>query len=117
MRIFGNGLSGTTGFDSLPSERVAAIMQNARAMKALALCSDPFPNLPKDKVKRLGIPILIITGENTIKIHKLVNEELARLLPKAEQAIIPQAGHASPRENPQAFNEAVLNFLARLGDE
>jgi pimeloyl-ACP methyl ester carboxylesterase len=60
----------------------------------------------------LRIPVLIITGENTIRIHKLVNQELARLLPKADQAMIPNAGHGSPRENPQAFNEAVLKFFA-----
>jgi len=112
MGILANAFSGTRVFDSLPPERVAAIMQNSRAMKALTLSSDPFPNLPKDKVGQLRLPILIITGQNTIKIHKLVNEELARVLPKAEQATIPQAGHGSARENPQAFNEAVLKFLA-----
>ena len=112
MGILANAFSGTRVFDSLPPERVAAIMQNSRAMKALALSSDPFPTLPKDKVGQLRLPTLIITGQNTIKIHKLVNEELARVLPKATQAIIPQAGHGSARENPQAFNEAVLKFLA-----
>jgi len=56
--------------------------------------------------------MLIITGENTIRIHRLVNEELARLLPNAKRAMIPNAGHGSPRENPQRFNEAVLNVLA-----
>src|SRR5205807_1518189 len=80
--------------------------------KANTLSSDPHPNLSKDKVRRLRMPILIVTGENTIRIHKLVNEELARLLPKAERATIPKAGHGSARENPQAFNEAVLKFLA-----
>jgi non-heme chloroperoxidase len=114
MRIFVDGFSGAHGFDNLPPERVAAILQNARAMKAIAVSSEPYPNLPKDKVRRLRMPVLIITGENTIKIHRLVDEELARLLPKAEQAMIPKAGHGSARENPQAFNEAVLKFLARL---
>ena len=117
MRIFVDGMSGTHGFDNLPPERVAAIMQNSRAMRAIAVSSDLQPDLPKDKVGRLNLPILIITGENTIKIHKLVNEALARLLPKAERATIPKAGHASARENPQAFNEAVLTFLARLGNQ
>jgi pimeloyl-ACP methyl ester carboxylesterase len=111
MRILSNAFSGTQAFDSLPPERVAAIMQNSGAMKALTLSSDPFPALPKDKVGRLSVSILIITGQNTIRIHKLVNEELARILPKAERATIPQAGHGSARKNPQAFNEAVLKFL------
>lgn len=112
MRILVDGFAGTRRFDNLPLEGRDAIMQNSRFFKANTSSSDPFPNLSKDKVRRLRIPILIITGENTIKIHKLVNEELARLLPKAEQAIIPKAGHGSARDNPPAFNDAVLKFLA-----
>jgi pimeloyl-ACP methyl ester carboxylesterase len=112
MRILVDGLGGKGRFDKLPPEARAAAMQNSRFFKANTLSSDPFPNLSKAKVARLRVPVLIITGENTIRIHKLVNEELARLLPKAEQATIPKAGHGSPRENPQAFNEAVLKFFA-----
>jgi non-heme chloroperoxidase len=115
MRILVDGFGGKGRFDNLPPAGRAVALQNSRFFKANTLSSDPFPNLSKAEVGRLRIPVLIITGENTIKIHKLVNEELARLLPKAEQATIPKAGHGSPRENPQAFNEAVLNFLARLG--
>jgi pimeloyl-ACP methyl ester carboxylesterase len=120
MRILVDGFAGTGRFDNLPPEGVplhADAMQNARFFRAMTLSFDPFPNLSKAKVGRLRIPVLIITGENTIKIHKLVNEELARLLPKAEQAIIPKAGHGSPRENPSAFNEAMLNFLANQRPE
>jgi non-heme chloroperoxidase len=112
MKFLVDGFNGKGSFDKLPPESRAAAVKNSRFFKANTLSSDPFPNLSKAKVKRLRIPVLIITGENTIKIHKLVNEELARLLPKAEQVIIPKAGHFSPRENPQAFNEAVLKFFA-----
>jgi non-heme chloroperoxidase len=112
MRILVDGFAGKGRFDNLPPEARAAAMQNSRFFKASTSSSDPFPNLSKAEVARLRIPVLIIIGENTIKIHRLVNEELARLLPKAEQAIIPKAGHGSPRENPQAFNEAVFKFLS-----
>jgi pimeloyl-ACP methyl ester carboxylesterase len=57
------------------------------------------------------MPILIVTGANTIAIHRLVNDELTRLLPHAQTATIPNAGHGSPRENPDAFNAAMLQFL------
>jgi pimeloyl-ACP methyl ester carboxylesterase len=115
MRIFVDGFSGTPIFDHLTAERRAAIMQNARFFKASTLSADPFPPLSKEQVKQLRIPILIVTGEHTIKIHQLVNEELARLLPHAEQTMIPKAGHGAARENPQAFSEAVLHFLAHHG--
>jgi pimeloyl-ACP methyl ester carboxylesterase len=114
MRILVDGFSGSPRFDTLPPQSLAVVMQNSRFFKALTLSSDPYPNLSKDTVKQLRMPILIVTGENTIRIHKLVNEELARLLLKAERAIIPNAGHGSPRENPTAFNDAVLKFLANL---
>ena len=117
MKFFVDGIIGAGRFNSLPPEGLASVMHNSRFFKANTLSSDPYPNLSKEKVKRLRIPILIITGENTIRIHKLVNEELVRLLPNAEQAIIPKAGHGSPRENPQAFNAAVLKFLAGLGNK
>jgi non-heme chloroperoxidase len=113
MRILVDGLGGKGRFDNLSPEARTVALQNSLFFKAATSSSDPFPSLAKDKVRQLRIPVLIVTGENTIGIHKLVNEELARLLPKAEQAIIPDAGHGSPRENPQSFNEAVLKFLAK----
>lgn len=114
MRIFVDGFGGAGRFDNLSAEGRIVAMQNSRFFKASTSSSDPFPKLSKDKIKRLSIPVLIITGENTIKLHKFVNEELARLLPKAERATILKAGHGSARENPQAFNEAALKFLTKL---
>lgn len=113
MRILVDGFAGAGRFDLLPPEGRAVAMQNSRFFKAATLSSDPFPELSKGKARRLNIPTLIVTGENTIKLHKFINEELARLLPKADRVTIAQAGHGSARENPQAFNEAVLKFLAK----
>lgn len=111
MRILVDGFAGTRRFHNLSPESRVAIMQNSRFFKALTLSSDPFPNIAKARFQRLSMPILIITGANTIKLHKLVNEGLARLLPDAELVTIQNAGHGSPRENPEAFNKAVLRFL------
>lgn len=113
MRILVDGFAGTGRFDHLPPEGRAAVMQNSRFFRAATLSSDPFPDLPKNKVRRLHMPVLIVTGENTIALHKFINDELARLLPKAERVTIPQAGHGSARENPHAFNDAVVQFLER----
>jgi pimeloyl-ACP methyl ester carboxylesterase len=111
MRILVDGFGGAGRFDRLPPEGRAVAMQNSRFFKAATASAEPFPDLPKGKVTRLGVPVLIVTGENTIRLHKFVNGELARLLPKAERAIIPRAGHGAARENPRAFNEAVSKFL------
>jgi pimeloyl-ACP methyl ester carboxylesterase len=111
MRILVDGFAGAGRFDGLPPEARAVAMQNSRFFKAATSSADPFPAVSKGKVRRLDMPVLIVTGEDTIRLHKFVNEELARLLPKAERATIPQAGHGSSRENPKAFNAAVTKFL------
>ncbi|MCA1622914.1 MAG: alpha/beta hydrolase [Acidobacteria bacterium] len=110
LRIFFAALG--RKLDSQPPAAIEAVMQNAQAIKAINTSPEPFPKISKEKLRRLKIPVLIITGENTVKIHKLVDEELARLLPNAKEFVIPNAGHGTPRENPQVFNETVLKFLA-----
>jgi len=114
MRTFVDGLSGVRRFDHLAPEARSSILRNARAIEALTRSSDPFSKLSREQVRGLDIPCLIVTGENTITIHKLVDEELARLLPNAKQAVIPNAGHGSPRDNPISFDRKVLEFLTGL---
>lgn len=111
MRLLADGMWGQPIFDRLPPATVAAMMRNARAMKALALSSNPFPRLASKKLERLPAGVLLIAGEHAAPIHRLANHALARLLPDARQDIIPGAGHGSPRENAPAFNRAVLEFL------
>ena len=111
MRAFIDGFAGTSRFDHLAPAMRATIMQNAAAMKALALSTDPYPAVPTGQVAQLRMPILIVTGASTIAIHRLVDDELIRLLPNAQSVTIPDAGHASPRENPTAFNAAMMAFL------
>lgn len=111
MRILVDGFGGAGRFDALPPDARTVALQNSRFFRAATSSHDPFPEIPKDEVSRLSMPILIVTGENTIRIHRFVNDELARLLPNAERVTIRRAGHGSARENPQAFNEAVAKFL------
>jgi pimeloyl-ACP methyl ester carboxylesterase len=111
MRALVDGFGGKGRFDALPPEARSAALQNSRFFKVATLSSDPFPDISQDKVKALTMPVLIVTGENTIRIHQFVNDVLARLLPRAQRVTISRAGHGSARENPQAFNEAVVQFM------
>lgn len=116
MRLFIDSFDGPGTFDRLPAERRASVMANATFFKALASSSDPFPNLSKARARRLQVPVLVVRGENTDDLHRLVAEEVARVLPRARPATIPRAGHGSPRQNPAAFSAAVLDFLASLSE-
>ena len=111
MRIFINRFDGPGAFDSLPAERRKTVMQNAGFFKVVTASSDPFPNLSREKVGRLFMPVMLIRGEHTKELDIVVSEELSSVIPSVHKVIIPQAGHGSPRQNPSAFNAAVLEFL------
>lgn len=113
MRLFIDAFDGRGTFDRHDADRRAAIMANARFFKALTSSSDPFPNLSKDAVRRLPMPMLIVRGADTDELHRRVTQELERLVPAADRLIVPNAGHGSPRQNPRVFNAAVVEFLER----
>jgi pimeloyl-ACP methyl ester carboxylesterase len=111
MRIFATGLFGPKYLDQQTPATLAAMMQNARALGVLALSTNPFPELSKEKIMKFEIPTIIVTGANTIKIHRAVDDELARIMPNAKHFIVPNSGHAIARDNPEQYRTTVLEFL------
>ena len=47
------------------------------------------------------------------KMFHLINDMQEHCLPSVERATIPAASHGLEFENPQAFNEKVLAFIAK----
>lgn len=59
-------------------------------------------------------PTLVLHGENELPFVKRHAELIAATLPDVETTTVPDAGHASNLDNPEAFNEALRGFLERL---
>jgi pimeloyl-ACP methyl ester carboxylesterase len=77
----------------------------------LASSRDPFPNLPLRAARKLKMPILLVSGEETVAIHRLCHLAAGKVLLQARQATIARAGHAPANENPAAFNRSLDTFL------
>lgn len=88
-------------------------LQNARAMRMLALSSDEFPLLPPPALAALPMPVLLVRGARTPAIHAQVFRNLRATMPQAAWAEVPGAGHAVAREAPRPFNALALDFLSR----
>jgi pimeloyl-ACP methyl ester carboxylesterase len=99
-------------FDSLPAEIRTFIMQNSREWQALTTSSDAFPMLGRAAVKAIRVPILLMSGQNTMQINKQISAELKRLLPKAESVVIRGATHEMWAEQPDLCRERVAAFIA-----
>jgi 3-oxoadipate enol-lactonase len=66
---------------------------------------------------QITAPTLVIAGENDILKPRRYAEIIAREIPGAEFALIPQAGHAALWEGAAVFNSLILGFLAKHGGE
>ncbi len=58
-------------------------------------------------------PVLVVNGEFDTESRKQAGELLVRILPAAEHALVPQAGHLANLDNTPAYNEIVRGFLQR----
>jgi non-heme chloroperoxidase len=112
MRFFVDGFATPGRFDGLAPEARLGVMQNAGFFRMMTRSENPYPDIPRASLYRLRMPVLVITGEKTVPIHRRINEDLSRWIPRARSATSPAAGHGSPRENPQVFTEVVDQFLA-----
>ena len=57
-------------------------------------------------------PTLIVAGERDMTVPRAAVERLARGIPGARLMVIPDSGHATNFDQPDALNRAVLEFIA-----
>jgi 3-oxoadipate enol-lactonase len=57
-------------------------------------------------------PLLIVTGEHDLPIILSNAQDWQKREPNARLQVIPQAGHCANMDNPAAFNQALMTFLA-----
>ncbi len=63
----------------------------------------------------LDLPTLLVYGADTQPEYRELTMAVADAVPSADLEVVPDAGHGSPADNPEAFNAILLKFLSRLG--
>jgi pimeloyl-ACP methyl ester carboxylesterase len=83
-----------------------------RALWELTLASHP---LQLDaQLKNVRAPTLVVTGDDDRIVPTAQSIRLAAELPNAELVVIPSCGHVPQEECPQAFLNAVMDYLMAL---
>lgn len=113
VRFFHAAVMGSGVFDLLSPAGQRMILDNAAEMRAETLADDYFPAFTPADAARIDRPVLLLNGERSPRLFHLINDELARCLPRAAQAVIPHASHVIHAGNPAAYDAAVCGFLAR----
>lgn len=65
------------------------------------------------ELENFSLPVLVMTGEDDRPRPVSEAKKMAQLIPGASLIIIPAAGHIPAIEQPEAANEAILNFMGK----
>ena len=87
------------------------VLDNARTVPlALSARSPAFSGAILNDVK---VPTLVVGGEQSPPSFSWINGVIARSILGSRLVVIPKAAHLMSYQNPPAFNEALLSFLAQ----
>ena len=64
-------------------------------------------------MSKMKAPVLLLTGDGDLFGPPAMQRLFAQKFPNAETHVIDEAGHATYWEQPEEFNQAVLQFLKR----
>lgn len=110
VRLFGDAVFGPGGYDRFSEFRKSQVADNLSTIKAELLGPGFLPLDPR-QVAKVDVPALLVNGEQSIPLFRLLSDRLEELLPQAKRTFIPAASHAMHEDNPEMFNEQVLRFL------
>lgn len=107
--IFFDALNGPGCWSRLTDARQNMVLDNIYT----ALADTNRPVTTCDDVKNFDFPLLLLTGEKSPKKYELFYNEMRKCRELPRTVVIQNAGHSMHRDNPDAFNSAVLDFLKR----
>lgn len=119
MDAFGGGPLGSGAYERVCAERPGhrefsdrKLLSCAPAMYAKMIVAVDDQADRHDRLAELHVPALVLVGTEDQTFFEPAHE-LAEVLPDAELRVIDDAGHSPQFENPDAWRDAVLDYLSR----
>jgi pimeloyl-ACP methyl ester carboxylesterase len=111
--LFLRAVLGDEAFARMPAHlrtRSSAMWQEIRADSAALLAYPPRYH----QLGEVAVPTLLLGGERSAPYFRPTLDALARALPAAELAMVPDAGHMLHVEAPRAFAALITAFTERV---
>jgi non-heme chloroperoxidase len=108
-----NGVGGPGAYERRSEADKKMNLDNVASYQADANTTRPRPIFTCDMAKRITAPTLLTSGERSPRLFHRVLDELEACLPNRERVEIAASSHTVPSENPAAYDQAVLAFIAK----
>lgn len=97
------------GFSMLGADDRAVLLDQKRTLN---LEAGELPPITCEMLAELKVPTLVVLGEDTrLNFFTMATKAMAKCLGNAELATLPNATHAGPMLNAEAFNAKMVEFL------
>ncbi len=114
LEVFTDAVSAPGKWKKLPESIKQTRRDNVWSLKSLI--TDAQEEFYCDDAREIGVPVLLVTGDQSPRVYEMMHAALERCLKKHQKTIIKNASHRMFRENPEAFNSAVIDFLTKNMD-
>lgn len=116
LQLFIGAVLGQFGVARMTAARRQQARDNLETFAA-QLTHTKFSLLDQDDLRRVTVPTLLLSGEQSPPLMRLLTDRLQEFLPHAERVNIPDASHDAHIDNPSAVTSAILTFLTRRDEK
>lgn len=105
-----DALPGT--FDAYPRGPKGVALENARTLPLL-FAAPPPPSITCSHLGAIKAPTAVVRGEFTPPFFRIPADTAHRCIPGSLLIVVPNTRHLWPAQEPAAFNQTLLKFLAK----
>ena len=113
VRSFINGAHGKDVYSEMNNNRKTRLLDNAEELKGSLLDGSTIPPFTCVEARNMDIPTLLVEGDQSPEMYRLVIQQLENCLPKSSMVTLDDASHGLVYDNPAAFNNVLIEFLDR----
>lgn len=104
--------AGADVWEQLSKEDKGILLSNITEWQAIAYATDAFRHFDKKDIKKIQVPILLITAENTLPLLKPINKQLKHLLPEVKHTHLLDATHDLWMTHPLKMLSVLSSFYS-----
>lgn len=112
LEMFTDAVSAPGNWKKLPEWAKQIRRDNAWSLKSLV--TDAQDKLNRTDARKIDAPVLLVAGEKSPGFYGMMHAALQQYLKRQHKVTISNASHGMNRENPEAFNSAVIDFLTKI---
>jgi esterase len=111
LEIFTDAVSAPGNWKKLSESAKQIRRDNAWSLKSLV--TDAQDKFICTDAKKIDVPVLLVTGDKSPRFYGMMHAALQSCLKNQQKVTISNASHGMNRENPEAFNAVVIDFLTK----